>query len=77
MNDTREPSPFDPMIGWHYRHKKTGGVYKVIMFATIEATMQSAVIYEPVGHDLGRRWVRPLSEFMDGRFEALSMSASQ
>lgn len=55
-----------------HRHLKTGGLYRLISDqATIEATMTPAVVYE--GSD-GKLWVRPKSEFFDGRVEPLKSS---
>ena len=54
-------------VGGIFRHKKTGGEYVVMMFATIEATMTQAVVYKSTATD--QAWVRPVSEFEDGRFE--------
>lgn len=54
------------MPGVTYRHRKTGGIYEVESIATIEATMTTCVIYRAKSD--GRRWVRPLDEFCDGRF---------
>ena len=51
-----------------HRHLKTGGLYRAISDATIEATMTPVVVYQ--GAD-GRWWVRPRDEFHDGRFELL------
>jgi hypothetical protein len=67
-------NPDDLAIGAHYRHKKTGGKYQLIMFATIEATMTPAVIYGANKNGEPQRWVRPLAEFCDGRFEPVDMS---
>lgn len=51
-----------------YRHKKTGGFYHVVLEdAIIEATMERAVIYRALSDN--KVWVRPYSEFADGRFE--------
>lgn len=47
-----------------HRHRK-GGLYRVVGPATIEADMTPAVVYE--GRN-GGMWVRPASEFYDGRF---------
>ncbi len=52
-----------PIPGSMWVHRK-GGVYHIICTAIIEATLTAAVVYE--GN--GKRWVRPLAEFMDGRF---------
>lgn len=52
-----------------HRHVKTGGLYMVIYTtAFIEKTMTRAVVYQ--GMD-GQVWVRPCSEFHDGRFVEL------
>ena len=61
-------------IGAYYRHKKTGGVYQVLMLATIEATMVPAVVYGSRSSAGIGRWVRPLDEFCDGRFEPVDMA---
>lgn len=63
----------DLAIGAYYRHKKSGGTYQIIMFATIEATMTPAVVYGARSKDGPVRWVRPVAEFCDGRFEAVDM----
>lgn len=68
-------SPDDLAIGAHYRHKKTGGVYQLSMFATIEATMTPAVVYTARNSGGVQSWVRPLAEFCDGRFEPVDMAA--
>lgn len=52
--------------GMEVRHVKTGGHYVVLCEATIEATMVKAVVYKAVRD--GTTWVRPVSEFCDGRF---------
>lgn len=54
------------MPGVRYKHVKTGGFYEVVDIATIEATMELAVVYRSTEN--GRRWVRPYDEFCDGRF---------
>lgn len=52
-----------------HRHGKTGNLYRLVhRLATIEADMTPAVIYE--GQD-GTFWVRPSSEFWDGRFATI------
>lgn len=53
-----------PRPGEVWRHRK-GGVYEVVCCAVVESSLDVAVVY--AGAD-GVRWVRPLSEFMDGRF---------
>ncbi|MEP2639829.1 DUF1653 domain-containing protein [Roseobacter sp.] len=54
-----------------WQHKKTGGLYRIITpDARIEATLECAVVYESLAD--GAIWVRPKSEFYDGRFCNLS-----
>lgn len=54
-----------------WRHKKTGGLYVIITDNfQIEATLEQGVLYRNLSD--GREWVRPKSEFMDGRFESLN-----
>lgn len=72
-NDGAVVNPDDLAIGAHYRHKKTGGTYQLMMFATIEATMTPAVVYGARLNGAVHHWVRPLAEFCDGRFEPVDM----
>lgn len=53
-----------------YRHKKTGGIYGVVCNATRESDGVLLVVYRNV--ETGDRWVRPASEFNDGRFERVA-----
>lgn len=50
-----------------YRHKKTGGIYRVQMLAAQEVDLETQVVYSDV--ETGMIWVRPAGEFFDGRFE--------
>lgn len=50
-----------------HRHRK-GGLYRVLMHATLESDRSDVVIYDDAE---GAVWVRPTSEFYDGRFETL------
>lgn len=50
-----------------YRHTKRGSVYRLINIGIQEASLESVVIYSDV--HTGTIWVRPASEFFDGRFE--------
>lgn len=54
------------LVGDTFRHRKTGGYYDVIAVAEMEATLAKVVVYK--AHGTGRVWVRPVAEFMDGRF---------
>lgn len=53
-----------------YRHRKTGGIYGVICNATRENDGELLVVYRNM--ETGDRWVRPASEFNDGRFERVA-----
>lgn len=48
------------------RHKKTGGIYRVMAMAIREEDLEPMVSYS--GND-GLIWVRPAKEFFDGRYE--------
>lgn len=57
--------------GCKLRHKKTGGFYKVLLLANVEATLEPAYVYESMqSHDF---WIRPQAEMEDGRFEVVSL----
>ena len=52
--------------GAKLKHIKTGGLYKVVMLANVEATLEPAYVYESLqSHDF---WIRPQGEMEDGRF---------
>ena len=56
--------------GSRLRHKKTGGFYKVVLLANIEASLEPAYVYESMqSHDF---WLRPKVEMEDGRFDLVS-----
>jgi len=67
----------DISIGGYYRHKRTGGVYQVLCLAIIEATMTNAVVYAAKKDGKVERWVRPVAEFCDGRFEPADMTPNR
>lgn len=48
------------------RHVKSGGLYKVMGPAKIEATLEDVVVYMSLRD--GTVWVRPYTEMIDGRF---------
>jgi hypothetical protein len=57
------PAPLD---GSRWTHRN-GGTYEVVVgLARIEATLEAAVVYRSL--ERGIVWVRPLAEFIDGRF---------
>lgn len=60
--------------GQFWRHKKTGSVYYITGFCTLEATNKTAVLYIEEEADEGAEelpWARDQDEFLDGRFELL------
>ncbi len=55
--------------GSKLRHIKTGGFYKVVLLANVEANLEAAYGYESLqSHDF---WIRPKAEMEDGRFELI------
>jgi hypothetical protein len=57
--------------GNQLRHKKTGGFYKVVLLANIEASLKPAYVYESLqSHNF---WIRPQAEMEDGRFELVEV----
>lgn len=53
-----------------YRHVKRGTIYEVLFDdATRESDKAQLVVYRCI--EDGKVWVRPASEFFDGRFEIL------
>jgi len=54
--------------GCRWKHLKTGNIYTVHCTATIEATMVPVVVYRREDLTPGT-WVRPTTEFLDGRFQ--------
>lgn len=46
-----------------FKHIRTGNVYQVLFYATIEATNQIAVVYQRADMIDPVKWVRPLDEF--------------
>lgn len=57
-----------PASGSVVTHVKTGGRYVVLFPVIIEADAVPAVAYAPLDGS-SNIWVRPLEEFMDGRFK--------
>jgi hypothetical protein len=70
----QKPKMADPDAGLFkpgskLKHLKTGGFYKVVMLANIEATLEPAYVYESLqSHNF---WIRPQAEMEDGRFELI------
>jgi hypothetical protein len=55
--------------GSNLRHIKTGGFYKVVLLANVEANLEPAYVYESLQSN--NFWIRPKAEMEDGRFELL------
>jgi hypothetical protein len=56
----------DPGTLW--KHLKTGNMYVIVDVCLLEATLDEHVLYKRADHT-GPIWCRPMSEFIDGRFE--------
>ncbi len=65
------PTPAVPALpGWAPTHMhKKGGLYRVLMAGVLETDRSDVVIYDDAD---GTVWVRPVTEFYDGRFSPLS-----
>ncbi len=72
-----------PETGSLWRHRK-GGLYLVVHGCLIEATLTPAVAYQHVTYacdfpfhleSVSVPWIRPLDEFLDGRFVRESLAA--
>lgn len=58
-----------PRTGQLFKHRK-GSTYRILAIARIETTLQKVVVYQAADADTyPETWVRPLAEFMDGRFQ--------
>jgi hypothetical protein len=72
MTKPKMASPDEGLFkpGSKLQHKKTGGFYKVVLLANIEASLEPAYVYESLqSHDF---WIRPKAEMEDGRFDLVA-----
>jgi hypothetical protein len=72
MTENKMADPDDGLFkpGSKLKHIKTGGFYKVLLLANIEATLEPAYVYESMqSNDF---WIRPKAEMEDGRFELIA-----
>lgn len=72
MTKPKMASPDEGLFkpGSKLQHKKTGGFYKVVFLANVEASLEPAYVYESLqSHDF---WIRPKAEMEDGRFELVA-----
>lgn len=58
----------NPSVGTQWIHARTGRRYTVLAEAKVEATQAPVIVYQGTGPATGEVWVRPRSEFQDGRF---------
>ena len=63
----RDPGSQPPFGYWE--HQKTKEVYMIIGFGLIEKTLEPSVVYQS---SQGQIWIRPATEFFDGRFKQVS-----
>lgn len=56
-------------IGSLWRHIKTDNLYIVKDIVVVESDLTFAVSYQKLGDFSRLRWLRPLDEFLDGRFK--------
>jgi len=72
MNTNSCFSPDDGLFkpGDFLKHLKSGGFYRVVMLANIEATLQPAYVYESLRNQ--SFWIRPQAEMEYGRFVVIS-----
>lgn len=54
-----------------WQHAKSGGLYTVVGHCLIEADLTHATIYRSLWD--GQVWVRPTTEFEDGRFRNIAV----
>lgn len=53
-----------------YRNTKTGKLYRILLEAILESDSSPAIVYVSLSD--GKIGVCPVSEFFDGRFQAIS-----
>lgn len=56
-------------IGSLWRHLKTDNLYTVKDIVVVESDLTLAVSYKCLGDTSRLHWLRPLDEFLDGRFK--------
>lgn len=71
--------PHNPPRKSNWRHVASGHTYRILTLAWNEADLVAVVVYQRyddcegvMDKYLDGIWVRPLSEFLDGRFERIS-----
>lgn len=56
-------------VGSLWRHLKTDNLYTVKDIVVVEFDLTLAVSYKRLGETSRIHWLRPLDEFLDGRFK--------
>ena len=56
-------------VGSLWRHLKTDNLYTVKDIVVVESDLTLAVSYKRLGETSRIHWLRPLGEFLDGRFK--------
>lgn len=70
MSVVVDPNGFTLSSQTEYLHNKSGNVYRVLYTqALLEKTLEPHVVY--TDRHGGHIWLRPVSEFCDGRFTKL------
>lgn len=62
-------------VGSLWKHIKRGHNYVVLGHCIIEKTMTTGVLYQEIDGLEPTLWMRPASEFLDGRFQPVSVEA--
>lgn len=65
LSNKREEVP----VGSLWRHLKTDTLYTVKDIVVVESDLTLAVSYQKLGNNSRLHWLRPLDEFLDGRFK--------
>lgn len=65
LSNKREEVP----VGSLWRHLKTDTLYTVKDIVVVESDLTLAVSYQKLGNNSRLHWLRPLVEFLDGRFK--------
>ena len=56
-------------VGSLWRHIKTDTLYTIKDIVVVESDLTFAVSYKKLGDTFRLHWLRPLDEFLDGRFK--------
>ena len=56
-------------VGSLWRHLKTNTLYTVKDIVVVESELTLAVSYKRLGDNSRLHWLRPIDEFLDGRFK--------